>query len=254
MGFQTGAARSFFSGIRPGAITNPNILPSLQVWYDAADPLVFTPSNPADNTTFTQWGDKSAFAHNANPDGGATVRATYQTNETNSLNVVRFDGINDNLTINPASWAANLSSFTAYVVARISNTSGTRTIISSDQNGQKIYWNGSNWAISQSGGIGVSAETADTTKFQTFGLIFDGSQSSNATRLRFRYRETETALTFTGTVGTTTNASTNVLNIGHYNKTEYFAGDVGEILYFSRALTAGEIAGVESYLSNKWAI
>ena len=60
MPFYGGAARSFFSGIRPGSITNPNVLPALQVWYDAADPSVFTPNNPTDNSTFTQWGDKSA--------------------------------------------------------------------------------------------------------------------------------------------------------------------------------------------------
>lgn len=254
MPFLGGANSSFFSGIRPGAITNPNVLPNLQVWYDATDGAVFTPSNPTDNSTFTQWGDKSAFAHNANPSGGATVRPTYQTNEQNGLSVVRFDGVNDNLTINPATWAASLSGFTIYLVAKITNTTGTRTITSSDQNGQKIYWNGSNWAVSTSGGIGVSTVTADTTKFKIFGLIYDGTLTGNANRLKFRYNETEQTLTFTGTVSATTSASTSVLNIGWYNNSEYFAGDVGEVLYFSRAATVSEIGGIESYLSNRWAI
>lgn len=254
MPFYNGARASFFSGVRPGAITNPNVLPNLQVWYDATDATQFTPSNPTDNSTFTQWSDKSAFAHNANPSGGATVRPTYQTNEQNGYAVVRFDGTNDNLTINPATWAANLSGYTIYAVAKLTNTTGTRTLISSDQNGQKIYWNGTHWAVAQGGAVGTSTATADTTKFFIFGLIFDGSQTGNANRLRLRLGETETALTFTGTVPATTSASTSVLNVGWYNNSEYFAGDVGELIYFSRTLNTSEIGGVESYLSNKWAV
>lgn len=254
MPFHGGANSSFFSGMRPGAITNPNVLPSLQVWYDSTSSAQFTPSNPADGDTFTQWSDKSVFAHNANPSGGATVRPTYQTNEQNGYAVVRFDGVNDNLTINPATWAASLSGFTIYVVAKITNTTGTRTITSSDQNGQKIYWNGTNWAVSTSGGTGTSTATADTTKFKMFGLIYDGTKTGNADRLVFRYQETTQTLTFSGTVGAITSASTSVLNIGWYNNSEYFAGDVGEVIYFTRAISSPEIGGIESYLSNKWAI
>jgi len=254
MPFHGGANSSFFSGMRPGAITNPNVLPSLQVWYDASDSAQFVPSNPSDGDTFTQWTDKSAFAHNANPNGGAAVRATYQASEQNSLSVVRFDGVNDNLTINPATWAANLSGFSVFVVARIANTTGVRTIISSDQNGQKIFWNGTNWAVKDSGATGTSTATADTTKFHTFGLVYDGTKTSNADRLLFRYAETTQSLSFTGTVGSTTSPATSVLDIGWYNNSEYFAGDIGEIIYFSRAVTTAEIAGIESYLSLKWAV
>ena len=245
---------SFFAGTRPGAVTNPNVLPNLQVWYDATDSAQFTPSNPVNGDTFTQWSDKSVFAHNANPNGGASVRPTYRTNVQNGKSVVRFDGVNDNLTINPATWAASLSGCTIYVVAKITNTTGTRTLTSSDQNGQKIYWNGTNWAVAVAGGIGTSTATGDTSNFKIFGLIYDGTQTGNANRLRFRYAENDQTLSFTGTVGTTTNASTSVINLGWYNSSEYFAGDVGEVLYFSRALTVPEIAGVESYLSDKWAI
>ena len=169
MPFYNGANRSFFSGIRPGAITNINQLPSLQVWYDGSDSTQFNPTSPTNGTAITQWKDKSSFAHNASPSGGANVRPTYQTNVQNGLSIVRFDGVNDNLTINPATWAASLSGFTTFIVAKITNTTGTRTIIGTDQNGQKIYWNGTNFAVSSAGGIGTSTVTADTTKFKIFG-------------------------------------------------------------------------------------
>jgi hypothetical protein len=228
----------------------------LQVWYDATDSTQFNPTNPTNGATITQWKDKSAFAHNASPSGGGTVRPTFQTNVQNGLSVVRFDGVNDNLTINPAPWAASLTGYTAYAVAKMSSTSGTRTLICTDQNGQKISFNGTNWTVSTSGGTGTSTVTGDTTKFHIFGLIYDGSKATNAEKLIFRYNETTQPLTFTGTVGATTNASTNQINIGWYSvtSTEYFAGDIGELIYFSRALTTNEQAGVEDYLSNKWAI
>lgn len=256
MPFYGGANSSFFSGIRPGAVTNPNVLPNLQVWYDGSDIAQFNPTNPSNGTAITQWKDKSTFAHNASPSGGATVRPTYRTSVQNGLSVVRFDGVNDNLTVNPASWAASLSGFTSFVVAKITNTTGTRTIIGTDQNGQKISWNGTNFAVSSAGGTGTSTVTADTSNFKIFALIYDGTQTGNAARLVFRYNETNQALTFTGTVGSTTNASTNQIDLGWYStgSSEYFAGDIGEVIYFSRTLNSGEIGGVESYLSNKWAI
>lgn len=256
MPFYNGARASFFSGVRPGAITNINTLPNLQVWYDGSDITQFNPTNPSSGTGITQWKDKSAFAHNASPSGGSSVRPTYQTNVQNGLSVVRFDGSNDNLTINPATWAASLSGFTTFVVAKITNTTGTRTIIGTDQNGQKIYWNGTNFAVSVAGGIGTSTATADTTKFKIFGLIYNGTLTGNASRLVFRYGETNQTLTFTGTVGATSNASTSQIDLGWYStgNSEYFAGDIAEVIYFSRTLNSGEIAGVEDYLSNKWAI
>lgn len=251
----SGGGSTFFAGTRSGAITNPNTLPNLQVWYDASDITQFKPTNPSDGAGITQWTDKSAAAHNASPSGGgAGPRPVYKTNIQNSLSVLRFNGTSSNLTINPATWAANLSGFTTYVVAKASSLSGTRTLTSSDQNGLKIFYDGSHWCVQTSGGTGTSTQAGDTTGFHIFGIIYDGSQTGNANRLKLRYNETEDALSFTGTVGATTSASTSVLNIGFYNNSEYFSGDIGEVVYFSKALSGSDIGGIESYLSNKWAI
>lgn len=241
----------FFAGVRPGVISNIANLPNLQVWYDATDTTVFTPT-VSDGSTFTQWGDKSAFAHNANPSGGASARPTYQTNELNGKSVVQFDGVNDNLTINPATWAASISGYSAFLVMKATTLSGTRTLTSSDQNGIKIFYNGSHWAVSTSGGTGTSTVVGDTTKYHIVGLIFDGAGATNADRLKFRYDETQQTLSFTGTVGATTSASTSIINIGFYNNSEYFGGYIAEMIFTSKALTGSDIAGIEEYLSLKW--
>lgn len=74
---------SFFAGRRIGVVTNVTQLPNLQVWYDGSDSAQFNPTNPTDGAGITQWKDKSAFAHNAAPSGGATVRPLYKTNIKN---------------------------------------------------------------------------------------------------------------------------------------------------------------------------
>ena len=101
---------------------------TLQSWFDGADSGQFVPS-VSNGTTFTQWTDKSNFAHNANSTGGATTRPTFRTGVLNTKSVVRFDGTNDCLSINPVAWAQSLSGMTVIVVSKFSNTSGTQTIV-----------------------------------------------------------------------------------------------------------------------------
>lgn len=254
MPITSAAGSSFFVGRKLGIVTNVSALPSLQVWYDAADSTQFNPTNPSDGTGITQWKDKSAFAHNASPSGGASVRPTYRTSVLNSKNIVRFDGVDDNLSISPATWTASLSGFSTFVVAKASTLSGTRTLTSTDLNGLKIFYNGSYWGVSTSGGTGISTVSGDTTQFRIFSMVYDGSKSTNADRLIFRYAKNQQTLSFTGTVGATTNASNSVLNIGFYNNSEYFGGDIAEIIFLSRAVSGSDLSAIEGYLSNKWNI
>src|SRR6056300_1528061 len=110
---------------------------TLQIWFDASSGGQFIPT-VLDGDTFTQWTDKSNFAHNANPTGGATTRPTFKTNILNSKSVVRFDGTTDCLSINPVAWAQSLSGMTVIAVSKFSNTSGTQTLTISDQDDMGI--------------------------------------------------------------------------------------------------------------------
>ena len=254
MPFISGGSGTFFSGRRKGAITNPNLLPNLQIWYDGSDISVFNPTNPSSGAGITQWGDKSAFAHNANPTGGGTgVRPLYITNVQNSKSVVRFDGVEKNLTVNPASWAANLSGLTVYMVAKASTLSGTRSLFATS-NGVKIYHNGSNWAVKDDTGTGTSTVSGDTTGFHIFGFIFDGTKAVNADRVTFRYDRDQRDLTVSGSYSSTTSALTNRIDFGFFNNTEFFSGDIAEIIILSRATTGSNIASIEDYLSRKWSL
>lgn len=249
-------SHSFRAGRRPTIITDPTKLTALQVWYNAdlanATNFNVAPTNGAD---ISQWKDRSGTGHNANQSGNNSVKPNWYANQLNGYGIIRFNGTSESLTINPFSFAQNLPGFSLYVIAKAISLTGSRVITVTDQGGFKIAHNGTNWLVSTSGGTGTSALAGDTTGFHIFGLIFDGTAADNAGRLKFRYDRVEQALTFSGTVGTTTSATANTLYIGQdSNNTGWLQGDIGEVLMFTRALNGSEILNVESYLSSHWAL
>lgn len=250
-------SNTFFAGRRPPKNNDPVInsnTTGLQSWYDGSDITQFKPTDPSNGTGITQWTDKSAFAHNASPSGGGTgVRPTYQTNVLNGLSVVRFDGLTQNLTINPVSWISG-SGFTILLVAKASANTNIHPITSTDQDGLKIFHSASKWGIKTAGGTGISTLSVDTGSFHTFTFIYDGTQANNDTRLKFRYDRQDYALTFTGTVSSSLAAGTNQFNIGFDLSGSYFKGDVAEMTLFSRTLAPYEISNVENYLKTHWGL
>lgn len=231
-----------------------NTLIALESWYDGSDNTAFTPSNPSDGDTFTQWEDKSNFAHNANPIGGATTRATYQVNEQNTLSVVRFDG-NDGLSINPYSSLTSAPALTVFVVMKMTSTTGNPRIFATNSGLTEMYYDttAGKFVLEAANGSGVST-VSNAAGFHIHTFAFDGAQTTNANSLKYRYDKTDITLSFTGTVGDTLSASDTTLYIGNANGANFFTGDVAEFLIFTHILTATEITNVENYLSNKWGL
>lgn len=252
-------AQSFGAGRRQSTVyvppaPNPAAINS---WYDAsASPVPFNP-NGNNDTGITQWSDSSSAAHNATPSGGGpSARPLVKTNVLNGYRIVRFDGVAQNLQVSNTTWAQSLPGFTIIALAKFSNLTGTRTLTSTDQNGFKIFFDGTNMAVQTSGGTGTSSLTGDTTNFHIFTLVFDGTQANNAGRLVFRYDKVPQSLTFTGTVGSTTSATATKFNLGWYSTglSEYWAGDLAEVQLYTRTLTSQEISTAENYLTNHWAL
>lgn len=227
----------------------------LESWYDGSDGVQFVPSNPSDGQTFTQWTDKSGFAHNANPIGGATTRASYQTSEQNTLSVVRFDG-NDGLSINPYSSLASAPALTVFVVMKMTATTGSPNIFVTNSGATGLIYDttAGKFVVKAAGGIGTSTVVNDNTAFHIHTFAYDGTQTTNAASLKYRYDKTDITLSFTGTVGDTLSASNTTLYIGNNNGANYYTGDIGEFLIFTHALNSTEISNVENYLSNKWGL
>lgn len=233
----------------------PSVFVSLESWYDASDSSVFTPNNPADGATFTQWADKSAFAHNANPIGGATTRATYQVNEQNTLSVVRFDG-NDGLSINPYSNLSSAADITVFVVMKMTATAGDPAVFITNGDGTGLTYDtaAGKFVVKAAAGTGVSTVVNNATGFHIHSFAYDGTQTGNDNRLKYRYDKSDITLTFSGTVGSTLSVADNTLYIGNNNSANFYTGDIAELLIFTRALTPIEIQNVENYLSTKWGL
>lgn len=239
------------------SIVDPTQLPSLDVWYNAdKDGSPNFNATNGNGGAVGQWTDRSGTGHNANQSGNDTVKPNWFANVLNGNGAIRFNGTTESLSINPFAFARNKRGFTMYVVAQASNIGGgvSRTLTSSDTDGYRIAHNGTNWTIKASDGQGNSAIAGDTS-WHIFGTIFNGNAVGNGNRLRFRYDGADQTLSFNmANVGNITSAVTTTFWIGENNDTEYFAGNVAEVIMFTRTLSSGEILGVEQYLKNHWAL
>lgn len=256
------ASHSYKVGIRSVVkIQDPITLPNLQVWYNAdlANTTNFNTA-PVDGGAISQWKDRSGFGNNLNKGGNNTVKPKWTANQAgvgNTYGVIRFDGVDENLDINPISWMQSRTGFTLFVVAKATTVGiTTQTICTTNTSGFQITHNGSNWRVEAGGCSGVSTVTGslDKSRFNIYALIYDGSGSNNSSKLKFRYNKNPQTLTYTGVAATTTSpsASTFYVGVGNLGNSNYFKGDIAEIIMFTRTLNSSEIGGVESYLTSHW--
>ena len=227
-------------------------LTSLQIWYDGADTTTYVPS-ATDEGQITQWTDKSDFAHNANPDGG-NAKPTYEnTVLQNGHGYLEFDG-GDSLTVNPFTQLASAAGFTVFVVAKQNNTTGIQVLTTTNQSDLAIA-GGTAFTVAMAGATATTGPTVADTDWHQHTLIYDGTGSTNADKLKYRLDKTSKTLTFVGTVDSTTSASNNEFFIGNnVSGTNGLTGYIAEVILFNKTLSATEYANVENYLSNKWGL
>lgn len=249
------AESSFGFGRRFSAITSITSLPNVQNYFTASsnNSIYFGGASISDGSTVTQWSDQSGGSHDANQSGQSSIKPTWESNIQNGLGALYFNG-SQSLNINPISYLRSLSGASIFIVAKPTTLSGTNTLTITDANGYGIQYNGTNWQALMAGGTGVSTVTADTTKFRRFGIVFDGTLTGNANRLKFFYDGLQQSLTFSGTVGTATSGSAKYLYIGYDGSTNYFTGYIGMMAIWSRALTQSEILSADAYFKNYWGL
>lgn len=239
--------------------TAPSALPSLNVWYYANDGLQLNKTSTplANNTNVTSWQNAGGLvSHDWNSTGGH--RPTYFTPVKNGLGIVRFSpAATSALTINPIAYMRSLGAVTMAILFKSSNTSaGNRIVSTTDTNEFRWGQNGTQWI----GGFSGATFTVDTkvadTNWHYIVMKFDGTQSNNSTRMTARLDAIDLTLTFTGTVANTTSASSSTFygGVDSTGNSNYFDGDIGELMFWTRALVPGEVTLVENYLSTKWAV
>ena len=231
---------------------NSDTLIDLQVWYDAADTATFTPS-PSDESSITQWRDKSVLAHNANSTG--SKKPTYENTTLQAgYGYIEFDGVNDLLSVNPFTQLQNKSGYTVFLVSKLADTTGIQYFTETNQNDLRMNSNGTTMEVGMQGAVATVASEANTN-WSVHTIVFDGTQTGNAARLVYRKNKTAKTLSFTGTVAATTNASNTHFYIGNSgSEASPMQGFVAELILFDKTLTATEYANVENYLTTKWGL
>lgn len=257
--------RTFFAGRRPlPRIVNPTELTNLQIWYDVSN----TPSIQVAGGLVNTWTDLNNGAKNAKASSNPQ-KPSYIASSLNGFPAIQFNGTTNIMNIAPWNNPDQLNTipaFTISMVARpISYGTGTKTLITTNQNDFKIYYNGTNWAVRTSGGVGTSTTTSSTvtnSKYHVFTLVYDGTAGSalsgdarNSARLRFRIDEAEQTLSWGGTtVSSLSNASNSVIYLGAITGGEFFNCEILEVTMFTRALNSNDISKVETYLATHWSL
>lgn len=251
----------------------PDQIPSLNLWYNASASSTIVNkvstlnfgSAVTNGSNISAWTDLSGTGHNANVNGGTGKQPTYAIPaQGGSLGAVLYNSANgNNLDINPTAWSQNLSGLTVYIIARPTSLPATVFPLVVTDTNLGIWWNGTNWTVGHSAGnYGTISITNDTSKFHIYGLIYDGTKSTNLDKVDFIYDlyEKSVSMTFTGTIGTTTGTpaywffggDNRGSSVNATFTSKYMDGYIGEVMVWTRALNHAEQTSVENYLNTKW--
>lgn len=229
--------------VRQGTTTNAGFLPTdlsgLVAWYDASKI-----TGLADGAAVATWNDSSGNGFHLTQ-STAGFRPLYKTAILNSLPAVRFDGIDDYMDTATSTNVLQTSTETIVIVyANRSGVNGTLYSTASIAAGP-LQRNATVWFDGATASIALSQNLNDNFLFtMTLDYVDDDYT------VRLDGAQVGQDLTTNGALPDTE------LRIGARGDpvSEFFAGDMLEILVYDRELTAGEVSQVESYAADKYAI
>lgn len=264
--FGSNFSGAFTLGSRPLTVNSAYQLPNLEVWYYAD--VNTQVGSIASGSEVTAWANAGGLtSHDWNSTGGK--RPEWFSNIKNGKGVVRFNGTttgtpvgedgdtDEALSINPVAYLQSLSATTLVILYRSLNAGAGRRIMTSTNTGGFLWGqNGTQWVGAMAGGVFTVDNIVADTNWHHIILTFDGLQTGNANRVKARLDGADVALTFSTSVNATTNASASSFygGVDSTGNSNYFVGDLGEVMIFTRALRGSESLAIEQYLTNKWAV
>jgi hypothetical protein len=220
---------------------SPTRLAGLQFWVDAADASTLYTNSAlttlavSDGDPVGGWKDKSGNSRNALQTDG-TKKPLLKLAIQNGRNVVRFDGVNDNMTF--STWQSNPS--TVFLVVRSSTDTIFISTAAGASPGYPLFFYFTNGNVYGQSGYVSGFSTANTYNQWTVTC------STTARTIR---RD--------GTAGTSAGGVAGVAQyskIGEYDDPTRYSqtGDTLEILGYNSVLSGSDILLVEAYLKAKW--
>lgn len=228
-------------------------LTKLEGQFQAEITNSFNPGT-TENQQLTQWIDQSSFSHNLNSTG--LQKARYRTIPTtkNGYGFVYFDGVSSCMTINPISDLKSQNKISFFIAGRILDDNGSivGTEPSTNTEMQLLTASG-NYKLNFGTASATSSEARDNN-WHVFSIIYDGTQSTNANKLKLRIDSNDISLTFSGTVPSSTSSTNDTITLGcQFGGTNFTEMEIGAFFIFlGQDLTAVEIQNVENLLTNEW--
>lgn len=220
-------------GIGAGGIRafSPEQISGLTLWLKA-DAI----TGLADGAALTTWEDSSGEDNDA-AQATADNKPTYKTNILNGLPVVRFDGTADflqtpDLGLSQPGTVLIVASRTAAAERHMLDGTSTRWLMGGTA---------TNW-IMFAGSVLDTGDAQDTDA-HVHTCIFNGASS------KYRLDGTEIGSGDAGAQG----LAMTLIGCGN-SQTAFHPGDIAEVLIYDSALSAGNLALVEAYLSAKYAL
>ena len=239
-------------GAEPPSFVIPTDLANLVLWGD-----------PADASTVTTTGslidliEEKSSENNDMAQSGA-ARPSYIIGGLNGKNIIRFNGTGQCLSL-PGVIISGTTARTFFFVIRGDNTGNDEAFIdlTIDNTAGKRY------AISGNAGGSVSTRVAggaidfnesivDATNFSILVMQSPASSIISATTGRIN----GVAMTVSGAGSIAINTgTTGITTIGNsVSFSQFFDGEMGDMIAYDRLLPLSEVESIEDFLSNKWAI
>ncbi len=239
----------------------------LQYTSTGAEPADWTPSNysvsanvvlwlksdtgvTATGTSVTGWADQSANTNNASQ-GTGSAQPTLVTSSINGINTLSFDGSTDYMDIaNDSSFNLNSDGLSFFVFckptpATLPSTSGFAFLVKDGTFGMRINTDGdSNANPSFDNFSSVESGTTNAVTGNNWQII--GFNKADAF-----YVNGSSAGSFTLVPAAD---NTNALRLGSALGSNFFSGEIAEILLFKGAVSSGERQKIEGYLAHKYGV
>lgn len=231
-------------------------IPGMKLWLDAKS------INQADGTSVSAWLDQSGNQAHMNQ-ATSSQQPIYKTNIVNGYPVVRFDGVDDNMSVTDSTklgMLKNVDGATTVIVKKNTNYTNTANIlfISNNTTGSRAVTQSytSTVTFDSVGGRRLDADSYQAlntsnfanTSFNVITGVFDYANSDIYMYGNGQLLSSSTAFQTSGQTSNTDSASIG-LSIG---LATYFTGDIAEVCVWNRALSTNELNQVHTYLFNKY--
>lgn len=218
------------------ATWTPANLPGLAGWWDADDAATFTYSS---GTVVSQWRDKSGNARHL-----AQADPALQPTRNGTINArpsVVFDGLADRMV---SSAYAKTKPTTLLAVGRNTAAAGQRNLIVSPTDG-RLFRTSTGTIDAYQGAFISTAVPWGTTAAHSVAAVLNDAASKIAA---------DSAASWTlGDAGTAAFDSAQGWTVGaYYNGTEFWQGDVCEIVHLNAMISDADRAQWFAYAAKKW--